>query len=345
MSNEIAVADKPSLGEAIERALAGGDLRDLSVDQRWILYQSKCRAANLDPATRPFIYIEVWEIALKRKKLILYAPKECAEMLNHMHGISHTPSGSNYDEKAGLYEVTVQATTRDGRTTFDVGIVTVDNLAGADLANARMKATTKAKRRSTLSLCGLGGVLDESELDTMTVTRQCTETGEPKAIDNGSGYGKGTYASPDKVEKWLARARKFLDERNARWCDHWATVFDNQVPSDIPSEVCRIFQLDNHLVKWGVKVGHLKQGSVDEHGLREHQLGKLTALMFFGKKAVQESMIQEARRYVEDLERTAVQAIEKAHPELNEEDAAADDDAEDVAMDGIDDGFPNKAGE
>src|SRR5690606_25662498 len=42
-------------------------------------------------------------------------------------------------------------------------------LKGEALANLRMKAVTKAKRRVTLSICGLG-ILDESELDTL----QCT---------------------------------------------------------------------------------------------------------------------------------------------------------------------------
>ncbi len=315
MSTGIALREQPSLPEAIERALVGGDLSSLTVDQRWILYKAKCAAAGLDPASRPFIYIEVYDSMLKRKKLILYAPKECAEMLNQIHGISHTPCGSSHDEKEGLYEVTVQATARDGRTNFDVGIVSTrktdgEKLVGADLANARMKATTKAKRRVTLSICGLGGIVDESELDTMTVTRECTETGELKAIDNGSGYARGTYASPDKVDKWLVRARQFLDQRNQRWLDHWSMIFKGDIPKDI-HELCRIFQLDNHLVKWAVKVGHLKQGSIAEDGLREHQLGKLTALLFFGKKSVQEDLIKECHRYVDDLERVALQAIAK----------------------------------
>jgi hypothetical protein len=38
---------------------------------------------------------------------------------------------------------------------------------GESRANALMKGTTKAKRRVTLSICGLGGMPDESELDGM----------------------------------------------------------------------------------------------------------------------------------------------------------------------------------
>ncbi|EOV0478051.1 hypothetical protein ACOIM4_001927, partial [Campylobacter coli] len=44
------------------------------------------------------------------------------------------------------------------------GALNIKNLGGDNLANAIMKAITKAKRRVTLSICGLG-MLDESELD------------------------------------------------------------------------------------------------------------------------------------------------------------------------------------
>ena len=42
----------------------------------------------------------------------------------------------------------------------------IAGLKGDALANGLMKAETKAKRRCTLSLCGLG-MLDESEIETI----------------------------------------------------------------------------------------------------------------------------------------------------------------------------------
>lgn len=156
-------------------------------------------------------------------------------------------------------------------------------------------------------------------------------------VDNGSGYGRGTYADLEKVQKWLGRAKEFLDGRNQKWLDHWTGIhFKDGLPAKFPSEVCRLFQLDNHLVKWGVRVGHLKEGSVDETGLRDHQLGKLTALMFFGPKVTQKALIEEAHRYVSDQEHVLVQKIEKMFPELNEsQESPDDDDAVDQAMDEI----------
>jgi hypothetical protein len=69
--------------------------------------------------------------------------------------------------------VMVRAKAADGRQTDEMGAVPVIGLKGADLANAYMKAITKAKRRAVLSLCGLG-MMDETELE--TVPRVATPT-------------------------------------------------------------------------------------------------------------------------------------------------------------------------
>jgi hypothetical protein len=62
-----------------------------------------------------------------------------------------------------MYVVTVEATKPDGRKDGATGVVALAKLGGTDLANAMMKAETKAKRRVTLSICGLN-ILDESEI-------------------------------------------------------------------------------------------------------------------------------------------------------------------------------------
>ena len=60
--------------------------------------------------------------------------------------------------------MTAQAEDKTGRCDESTGIVNITGLKGTDLANELMKAETKAKRRVTLSICGLG-MLDESEID------------------------------------------------------------------------------------------------------------------------------------------------------------------------------------
>ncbi len=66
----------------------------------------------------------------------------------------------------GVYVVTAQARTPTGRTDESIGAVTIDKLTGEARANALMKTETKAKRRVTLSICGLG-MLDEAEVDSI----------------------------------------------------------------------------------------------------------------------------------------------------------------------------------
>jgi hypothetical protein len=68
--------------------------------------------------------------------------------------------------EAGVYIVTSKASLPDGRCTESIGAVNIAGLKGEAYANAIMKAETKAKRRATLDLLGLG-VLDESEAESI----------------------------------------------------------------------------------------------------------------------------------------------------------------------------------
>jgi hypothetical protein len=76
-----------------------------------------------------------------------------------------------------LCVVTARATTPDGRTDESVGAVDIAGLKGEKLANAYMKAETKAKRRVTLSICGLGW-LDETEVESVQAA-----SNEPRQIE------------------------------------------------------------------------------------------------------------------------------------------------------------------
>jgi hypothetical protein len=66
----------------------------------------------------------------------------------------------------GCYVCVAQATLPGGRQDESIGAVSIDGLKGELRANALMRAETKAKRRVTLSICGLA-FLDESEVDSV----------------------------------------------------------------------------------------------------------------------------------------------------------------------------------
>jgi hypothetical protein len=304
--NGLALASGSPLPEAIEAAIAEGNLDKLSSEQRVIWYQHRCQAAGLNPASRPFEYIRL------QGKLTLYATKACTDQLSGMHGLSHKIIGKETID--GIHTVTVEVSSISGRTTQDIGAVHIGGLKGDLLANAYMKALTKAKRRGTLSLCGLGDVIDESELETVQDVRECTPTGQPKPLENNSGFGKGMYASPEQTEVFLRRMDEYLAKRNAKWLDRWMS--NGEVPNGI-KDLCSRWQADNHLVKWAVTTGRLAPMDV-ELGQKARQVGRFTAIIYHRSKEEQKAITQELQRYVDEQERLALDRLQRENPDLFE---------------------------
>lgn len=155
------VADTDAVdAEIMEQVLIGGDLSKLNSKQKLDLYVHVCRTLNLNPMTRPFEYIQL------SGKLTLYARKDCTEQLRRRDNISLTIVSRELIESLGIREVFARAENKDGRTDESSGCVSIKGLTGEALANAFMRAETKAKRRVTLSICGLG-FLDESEVSSI----------------------------------------------------------------------------------------------------------------------------------------------------------------------------------
>ena len=157
MSNEIAQR-KDAAAEIVERVMLAGDLTRLEPEDRVRFYQEVCSSVGLNPLTQPFEYITL------NGKLTLYAKKSCTDQLRAIHGVTITIASR--ETREGVYIVSARATNAANRGDEDIGAVTIANLKGDALCNAMMKAETKAKRRVTLSICGLG-MLDETEIETI----------------------------------------------------------------------------------------------------------------------------------------------------------------------------------
>ena len=155
----------PSPG-VLERVLVAGDLSGLSESQRLEYYRAVCESLGLNPLTRPFEYLRL------NGRLVLYATRAAADQLRAIHGISIIDA--QIERQDDLITVTVRGRTRDGREDVEIGVVSVAGLRGDALANAEMKALTKAKRRLTLSLAGLGW-LDETEAETIPGAQRVSE--------------------------------------------------------------------------------------------------------------------------------------------------------------------------
>ena len=149
--NEVKTIDK----NAIERALMDGDLSKLNPDQKLAHYQSVCQTIGLNPLTKPFQYITL------NGKLQMYALKGATDQLRKIYKIDCEIA--NTETKADLYIVQVKVKDKNGRVDEDMGFARIEGLTGDMLGNAMLKAVTKAKRRATLSMCGLG-MLDEDEI-------------------------------------------------------------------------------------------------------------------------------------------------------------------------------------
>ena len=139
---------------ALEKAVLEGDLSKLSEAERLIYYKKTCESLGLNPLTKPFQYIKL------NGQLKLYVTKDATEQLRKLNHISIPAEKIEIWEKEGYVFCRVSAYTKDGRSDTDIGSV---KLQGTTLDNAYKKALTQAKRRATLSICGLG-MLEESDI-------------------------------------------------------------------------------------------------------------------------------------------------------------------------------------
>lgn len=143
--------------DAIERVVLAGNLEQLTEPQRVDMLLALCKSLDLNPLTRPFAFL-VFE-----GKLQLYALRSATDQLRAKRRISATlGDGKN---EGSVYSVRARVWDGTGREDTGSGAVPISKKA-ADLANAIKTAETQAKRRATLSFCGLG-FLDESEVAEM----------------------------------------------------------------------------------------------------------------------------------------------------------------------------------
>ena len=161
---------------AIEQALIAGDLSRLTPEQRLSYYKRVCESLGLNPLTKPFEYIRL------NGRLVLYARRDAADQLRKLHGISIEIVSQK--REGDLYIVHVRARDREGRVDEELGVVPIGGLKGDALANAILKAITKAKRRVTLSLAGLGW-LDETEVETIPDAEHIQEGRAEEKVDPG----------------------------------------------------------------------------------------------------------------------------------------------------------------
>ena len=137
-----------------------GDLAKLSPTELVKHYFSVCNSLVLNKLTKPFEYITL------NGRLTLYATRNCTDQLRKIYGISvEIVDRRMQDDMLVVHsKATIKAT---GRQDEDFGVVPLySSLKGEQRSNQIMKCITKAKRRVTLSICGLS-FMDETEVESI----------------------------------------------------------------------------------------------------------------------------------------------------------------------------------
>ena len=147
--------------------LSTGDMKGLSPDERLAYFKARCEHAGLDPLSAPFEWMTL------QGKLTLYAKKTATDQLSSLHKLKVTIVSDKVIMDS-VYVVRARAEAPDGRVKEEDGAVPVKGLDPQALANAVMKASTKAARRAVLAITGLS-MLDETEVETIPGAK----TGEP----------------------------------------------------------------------------------------------------------------------------------------------------------------------
>lgn len=175
--------DESGIG-ALNSLIMNSDMSKLSQKEKLEYYHGICKSIGLNPLTKPFDYMKL------NGKEVLYATKGAAEQIRNIKGISVV--SQNIEWTDDLVIVTVEGKDQTGRVDTETGFAYIlepeevrtgwdkmankptfgknpkagQPLAGEAKGNVLLKAITKAKRRLTLSMAGLG-MLDETEVDSI----------------------------------------------------------------------------------------------------------------------------------------------------------------------------------
>jgi hypothetical protein len=229
--------DALTLTDAARRAIAIGALDRLDDAGRTAYYNAVCDSLGLNPLTRPLEYLEL------NGRLTLYAKRDATDQLRHKHQVSIEIVDRTVQEN--VYIVRARATMPDGRSDESLGAVSLAGLEGEALANALMKAETKAKRRVALSICGLG-MLDETEVETIangSRTAVVTAAERPRLSPSEIFSQWDAHGHPSRRDLYDYVKATYGKRVTALTVDELKTVRDwietqggSHVPQEVPSD-------------------------------------------------------------------------------------------------------------
>ena len=268
MSQELSTEISP---EIINSLILTGDMSKLTPGQQTQYYVAVCKDLGLNPLTQPFAII-----TLQGKKT-LYATKGCTQQLANIRKID--TEVLSRDIKDSVYIVSVRASMPDGRKTDEDGIVGISGLKGTDLANAMLKAITKAKRRAVLALCGLN-MSDETEIDDTVRSEMQADTSKSKVEKIVNQFEEAQVTKAEVKEDGKKETKKtdsgnkqapteqVVAESNTEVNEAPKTLPEGHhqiqgVITDMPSSM-PVTKEGKDVMKYIFKMGDLKLGTFDQ---------------------------------------------------------------------------------
>ena len=178
--------DDIEISADVESAIAqmqasGKDTGSLTAQQRAGYVTALCRALRLNPLTNPVQFIRL------NGKEVLYVTRTATDQLAAIHGLNRkTVRGPEIVDIAGMKVAlcTVEVTLPNGRSETATATLKVE-----DPTQLYMKLETKAKRRGTLAILGLG-LLAEEEAESIPgaergdITPSAPPAPKPTALDD-----------------------------------------------------------------------------------------------------------------------------------------------------------------
>lgn len=175
-NNDIEISE-----ELLEKVILQNDLGGLSPLEKVQHIKNVCLTLGLNPLTKPI------QLHKFQGKEVMYMAKDGAEQLRKIHNVSIVKLETDI-LRNDLYVVKAYAQLTNGRQDCSTAAVGISGLKGDAVGNAMKKCETQAKRRVTLSICGLG-MLSEEELenlpkDNFNLPKQTSQIIENNQIEN-----------------------------------------------------------------------------------------------------------------------------------------------------------------
>lgn len=280
--------DVEATASAVMSVVRRGDLSGLSPEEKTRYLIALCDSLGLNPMTQPIQFLRF------QGREIAYVTRGATDQLAARAGLSRTIiEGPDVRDYGGIKLVYCKAEGRLPNGRVDASIATI---RGAIDENILMKAESKAKRRVTLSILGLG-MLTEDEAEDMDA-------------------GQSLTAAPRKPVKRAASSQEVAvsfghsvtsDEATGEYLDTAVAVIREsfeEKPEDLARELAALF------------LRHEKLPSVNADALfsRLKDAAKLHGAATVFQRAVQSAVSADAASVRERLSREAAHVTSPAAP-------------------------------